>query len=91
MGQLKAALVAATMLAFGLGAALPLTFLGLLSRKAVLRWRTRLVASGARAKAAFAVVLVAIGVVVLTGLDKRIETSLVDSSPPWLTDLTTRF
>jgi cytochrome c biogenesis protein CcdA len=83
--------VAATMLAFGLGAALPLAALGLLSREAGLRWRTRLMAGGARAKAVFAVVLVAIGVLVMTGLDKRFETLLVDQSPQWLTDLTTRF
>jgi cytochrome c biogenesis protein CcdA len=83
--------VGATMLAFGLGAALPLAALGLLSREAVLRWRTRLMAGGARAKVAFAIVLVAIGVLVLTGLDKRFETLLVDQSPQWLTDLTTRF
>jgi cytochrome c-type biogenesis protein len=83
--------VAATMLAFGFGAGLPLAFLGLLSREAVLRWRRRLMAGGARAKAAFALVLVVIGVLVLTGFDKRVETLLVDHSPQWLTELTTRF
>lgn len=83
--------VGATMFAFGLGAALPLAILGSLSREAVLRWRTRLVSGGARAKAAFAIILLAIGVLVLTGLDKRVETLLVDQSPQWLTDLTTRF
>jgi cytochrome c-type biogenesis protein len=83
--------VGATMLAFGLGAALPLAALGLLSREALMRWRTRLVSGGAPAKAAFASVLVAIGVLVLSGLDRRLETILVDQSPQWLTDLTTRF
>jgi cytochrome c biogenesis protein CcdA len=83
--------VGATMLAFGLGAALPLAALGLLSREAVLRWRTRLMSGGARAKAAFAGVLVAMGVLVISGLDRRVETVLVDRSPQWLTDLTTRF
>jgi cytochrome c-type biogenesis protein len=83
--------VGATMLAFGVGAALPLAGLGLLSREVVLRWRTQLMKGGARAKAAFAIVLLAIGVLVLTGLDKRLETLLVDQSPQWLTDLTTRF
>jgi cytochrome c biogenesis protein CcdA len=83
--------VGATMLAFGLGAALPLAVLGLLSREAVLRWRTRLMTGGAQAKATFAIVLVTIGALVLTGLDKRVETLLVDRSPQWLTDLTTRF
>jgi cytochrome c biogenesis protein CcdA len=83
--------VGATMLAFGLGAALPLAALGLISREAVLRWRTRLMSGGARAKAAFAGVLVAMGVLVISGLDRRVETVLVDRSPQWLTDLTTRF
>jgi hypothetical protein len=35
--------------------------------------------------------LVSIGALVLTGLDKRIETFAVNESPQWLTDLTTRF
>jgi cytochrome c biogenesis protein CcdA len=83
--------VGATMLAFGLGAALPLAALGLASREALLRWRARLMSGGARAKAAFAGILVAIGVLVLSGLDRRVETMLVDRSPQWLTDLTTRF
>ena len=39
----------------------------------------------------FAIVLVVIGIMVLTGLDKRIETIAVNASPQWLTDLTTRF
>jgi cytochrome c-type biogenesis protein len=51
----------------------------------------RLIAGGAGAKATFALVLVAVGVLVLSGLDKRIETGLVDISPQWLTDITTRF
>jgi len=83
--------VAVTMLAFGLGAALPLAALGLLSREALLGWRTRLLAGGARAKALFAIVIVSTGVFVLTGLDKRVETLAVDHSPQWLSDLTTRF
>jgi hypothetical protein len=28
---------------------------------------------------------------ILTGLDKRIEAMLVEASPAWLTELTTRF
>lgn len=83
--------VGATMLAFGLGAALPLAAVGLLSREALSRWRARLMSSGALAKAAFALVLISIGLLVLTGLDKRVETVAVDRSPQWLTNLTTRF
>jgi cytochrome c biogenesis protein CcdA len=83
--------VAATMLAFGLGAALPLAALGAVSRDALLRWRARLAAGGPGARAAFAILLIAIGLLVLTSLDKRVETIVVDHSPQWLTDLTTRF
>jgi len=35
--------------------------------------------------------LVAIGGLILTGLDRRLEAILVAASPAWLTDLTTRF
>ena len=42
--------VAITMLAFGIGAALPLVLLGLVSREAMLRWRERLLAAGQRGK-----------------------------------------
>ena len=47
--------------------------------------------AGAHARMLFAIVLVAIGVIVVTGLDKQIETLAVNESPQWLTDLTTRF
>lgn len=83
--------VGATMLAFGLGAALPLAALGLLSREAAVRWRMRLMTGGARAKAAFAVLLIAVGVLVISGFDKQVETFAVDQSPQWLTNLTTRY
>jgi cytochrome c-type biogenesis protein len=83
--------VGATMLSFGLGAGLSLAALGLLSREAVLRWRTHLAAGSARAKSVFAVLLVGIGFLIVSGLDKRVETLVVDYSPQWLTNLTTRF
>ena len=51
--------VGATMLSFGLGAGLPLAALGLLSREAVLRWRSRMMSGETRARAAFAMLLVA--------------------------------
>lgn len=83
--------VAATMLAFGVGAALPLMVLGFASREAMLRWRGRLADAGKGGKMVLGVVLVAIGLLVATGADKRLETALVDASPEWLTNLTTRF
>ena len=83
--------VAVTMLAFGIGAALPLLAIGLMSREALSRWRKHLLAAGSAGKMAMGVALIAAGALVLVGLDKRIETILVEASPAWLTDLTTRF
>jgi cytochrome c biogenesis protein CcdA len=83
--------VGITMFAFGLGAALPLLGLGLLSREAATRWRNPLLSAGQGAKIAFGLLFVAVGALVLLGYDKTIETALVNASPQWLTDLTTRF
>ena len=83
--------VALTMLAFGIGAALPLMLLGFLSREAMQRWKGRMMEAGRGGKTLLGVLLLAIGVLVATGLDKRLETALVDASPDWLTTLTTRF
>lgn len=83
--------VAVTMLAFGIGAALPLVLLGLLSREVMLRWRARLIAAGRRGKVVMGMVLAAAGLMIVTGADKAIETALVEASPVWLNELTTRF
>jgi cytochrome c biogenesis protein CcdA len=83
--------VAATMFVFGLGAALPLLLLGLLSREAMARWRNHLVSAGHFAKAGLGILLIAMGMLALTGFDKSVETALVGASPQWLIDLTTRF
>lgn len=79
------------MLVFGMGAALPLIALGLLSREAMLRWRGRLASAGEGMKAGLGAAFLAIGMVIVTGLDRALETALVAASPQWLTDLTTRF
>ena len=83
--------VALTMLVFGVGAALPLMLLGFVSREAMMRWRGRLMETGSIGKTVLGVLLVVVGVLVATNLDKRLETILVDASPHWLTELTTKF
>jgi cytochrome c-type biogenesis protein len=83
--------VAVTMFAFGLGAALPLLALGMVSRQSLMRWRDQLFSAGYGVKMALGLVFVAVGALVLSGFDKAIETALVNASPQWLTDLTTRF
>jgi cytochrome c biogenesis protein CcdA len=83
--------VALTMLVFGIGAALPLMLLGFLSREAMQRWKGRMLEAGRGGKTLLGVLLLAIGLMIATGLDKRAEAALVDASPEWLTNLTTRF
>ncbi|RUW80176.1 cytochrome c biogenesis CcdA family protein [Mesorhizobium sp. M2A.F.Ca.ET.067.02.1.1] len=83
--------VAATMVLFGIGAAVPLLIFGMLSRETLLRWRGRIAEAGGGFKIALGGVLILTGVAILSGFDKRLETVLVDISPEWLTVLTTQF
>lgn len=83
--------VALTMALFGLGAALPLLLLGVLSREAMLRWRGRLLGVGSGGKTLLGILLVVVALLILSGLDKSLEAALVEASPAWLTELTTRF
>jgi cytochrome c-type biogenesis protein len=62
-----------------------------MSREALSRWRNRMLAAGSGGKAIMGAILVATGIMILTGFDKRLETILVEASPAWLTELTTRF
>ncbi|GLS42597.1 cytochrome c biogenesis CcdA family protein [Methylobacterium brachythecii] len=83
--------VALTMFLFGLGAALPLLLLGTLSREVLMRWRDRMMSAGKGLKAALGLILVVSGGAILSGYDKALETLLVNASPEWITNLTTRF
>jgi len=83
--------VGLTMLAFGVGAAVPLVAVGMASRQALIRARGALLGGGKIAKVALGASLILIGALILSGVDKHVETALVDASPTWLTALTTRF
>jgi cytochrome c biogenesis protein CcdA len=83
--------VAATMFVFGIGAVVPLAAIGLLSRHALIRQRELLMMGGKRAKLMLGLLLSFTGLLIVTGLDRRLETFLVEISPDWLTNLTTRF
>lgn len=82
--------VAIVMAAFGAGAALPLLLLGLVSREAMLRWRSTMLQAGRGGKAILGALLFANGFLILSNLDRNLETFLVEISPPWLTHLTTQ-
>lgn len=83
--------VALTMFAFGVGAGLPLLLLGFLSRGALMRFKVRMMSAGKGIKLVFGGLLVLVGSLILTGLDRRLETLLVQISPEWLTRFTTQF
>lgn len=82
------AAVTLTMLLFGLGTGLTLALLGLMSRAALMRWRDRMIGAGRWGKAMIGAALLAVGLAILTGVDKSIEAALVEASPLWLIRLT---
>ncbi|MGA9091548.1 MAG: cytochrome c biogenesis protein CcdA [Bradyrhizobium sp.] len=83
--------VTLTMAVFGVGAALPLVLLGLLSRATLMRVRASLMSAGKFGKGLLGASFIVIGFLIVSGADKRVEAALVDASPQWLTDLTTSF
>jgi cytochrome c biogenesis protein CcdA len=83
--------VAAVMLAFGLGAALPLLLVASLSREAMRSWRGRMAGAGRIGKYALGAGALAVAALILTGADRALEGFAVAVSPDWLTELTTRF
>lgn len=56
-----------------------------------MHWRDRLLNAGKGGKYAPGALLLLVGVLILSGLDKRLEAVRVDALSAWLTQLTTRF
>ncbi len=83
--------VAITMMSFGLGVAVPLVIIGMMSREVLMRWRGRMLSSGSMVKSVLGALFVFTGVMIVSGQDKYLEAALVEASPEWLTTLTTRF
>lgn len=83
--------VAAVMLLFSLGAALPLLAISFISNKAMGKWRARMLNAGQTAKKFFGAALLLVGILILTGADKSFEKWIVNVMPDWLVTLTTRF
>lgn len=82
-------LAALRMAVFGLGAASILLLFAYGSRAFVARKRERLIWVARIAKPTAGAVFLALGLAMLTGFDKRIETMLLDVTPDWLVNLTT--
>jgi cytochrome c-type biogenesis protein len=81
--------VALVMFAFGLGIATVLLVVATLTRSALHRWRGRMMATGQTGKYVLGGLLVVVGIMIFTGVDRIIEGVLVTASPEWLTELTT--
>jgi cytochrome c biogenesis protein CcdA len=83
--------VALVMAAFALGTAVPLLAIGSVSRATLRRWQGSIMNAGKRGKHILGATVLAVALLILTGADRHLETFLVDHSPDWLTDVTTRF
>lgn len=79
---------AAVMAAFSVGAALPLIALAYASRETLAR---RAAAIDRIGRPVTAVALIVVGILTLSGTDRKIEARLVDLMPTWLLDATTAF
>jgi cytochrome c-type biogenesis protein len=81
--------VALVMLLFGLGAALPIISLGILSRRGMQKFRGKLLLLGEKGKQLLGMLMLALGIMMLTGTDKLVEAGLLEVAPEWLVRLTT--
>lgn len=79
------------MTVFGISAVIPLIAIGLASRQSFKNKREKIANFASKSKIIMGICLIVISLMVLTGLDKVVEGFLVEISPEWLTDLTTRF
>lgn len=79
--------VTLVMLAFGLGASLPLLVLGRLSRAGFARWRGSLAHGAVQGRRLLGGLLLVLGAAVLSGADKWLEARFVRWAPDWLNAL----
>ena len=79
------------MMIFGIGAGLPLAVIGSASRRFFAASKGNLLRIGVYGKYALGALMLALGVMILAGWDRSLEAYLVEISPAWLTELTTRF
>jgi cytochrome c-type biogenesis protein len=83
--------IALLMLIFGVGAAAPLVLLGSVSRASLTKVRGRLLNAGKVGKQGLGLVMLGLGILIVTGLDKSLEAWALDRTPDWLTAFTTKF
>jgi predicted transporter len=79
------------MVLFGIGAALPLLLIGSVSQHTLQRYKTKLSLTGKNGKMLLGALLIVIGILIFTGLDKNFEAWALDHSPAWLARLSILF
>ena len=79
------------MASFGIGAGTPMLILGALSRAMMMKLRGKLLSAGSMGKNILGGVMLVLGIILLAGADQRLETLLVQISPDWLINISTRF
>ena len=77
--------VALVMTAFGLGISTVLLIIAFAARGVLAKWRGRMIKAGGRGKAVLGALLLVIGVFILTGFDRKIETFVLDHLPDQIT------
>ena len=90
-GTATAARAGAIMLVFAAGASVPLLALAYGSREALKTRRELFARIGRAARPVLGAVLLAAGVLVLTGVDRNFERAVVAHMPEWLVAITTRY
>lgn len=81
--------VAIVMAAFGTGIASVLLIIALAARQLLSKWRGRMLTAGSGGKKLLGGLLMLVGLLIITGTDRRIETAFLDHAPTWLTNITT--
>ena len=73
---------------FGVGAAIPLIALGMLSQQALQHYKSKLFTTGIIGKKLLGTLLLLLGLFVVTGFDKVFEAWILTNAPEWLSNLT---
>lgn len=81
--------VALTMTAFAAGIASVLLAIAILGRSYLMRVRKGVTEKAKVAKVALGAILLSVGLLILTGLDRKLEALFVTAAPDWLVQLTT--
>jgi cytochrome c biogenesis protein CcdA len=80
---------ALVMAAFGCGIASVLLVVGFAARGLLKRWRGRLMSAGEGGRKALGMLVIAVGLLIITGGDRLLEGWAVAASPDWLLHFTT--